>query len=184
MPMNWNDTADAKLLVGILATTNVKLDMPALASYMGPGCTVSAVQHRIQRLKEKVGASTAAAASSAPGTPGDGTATMTAPANGPGPASVVPTPEKRKRGRPKKTTTADTVEDSENVAAPTPKKTRARKAKKSETTEREDSPEDVLPDVTHAEALAAGRGEHGSVGGDEVQETPVKSETDVADLAG
>ncbi|PYI03798.1 hypothetical protein BO78DRAFT_421240 [Aspergillus sclerotiicarbonarius CBS 121057] len=182
MPMNWNDTADAKLLVGILATTNVKLDMNALASYMGSGCTVSAVQHRIQRLKEKVVASTAVTTGSAPGTPGDGAATMTAPANASGPASVDPTPEKRKRGRPKKSTTTDTAEDNENVAAPAPKKTRAKRAKKSEAIETEDSPEDILPDVTHAEALAAGGSAHESIGGGEELEDAVKTEADVADM--
>ncbi|OOF95896.1 hypothetical protein ASPCADRAFT_5225 [Aspergillus carbonarius ITEM 5010] len=200
MPMVWNEAADAKLLVGILATTNAKLDMHALASYMGTGCTVSAVQHRIQRLKEKVVASTststttaaAAAADSTPNTPGDGTtgpATMTAPSTSSGPASVAPTPEKRKRGRPKKIKSA---EGDEGVAAPTPapaRKTRAKRAraKKSEATETEDSSEDVLPDVTHAEALAAGEDRMESIGGSgEVQnEAPVKTEeTDVADVVG
>ncbi|PWY94920.1 hypothetical protein BO94DRAFT_571575 [Aspergillus sclerotioniger CBS 115572] len=180
MPMAWNETADAKLLVGILTTTNVKLDMHALANYMGPGCTVSAVQHRIQRLKEKV---VAAATDSAPGSLGDGAATMT--------AGPVATPEKRKRGRPKKTTTVDSAEGDEGAVASTstPKKTRAKKAKKAEITEAEDSSDEVVPDVAIAESLAAASAaevKKEPVVDEEVQtEVPVKTEeTNVADMAG
>ncbi|KAI9931484.1 hypothetical protein ASPWEDRAFT_25641 [Aspergillus wentii DTO 134E9] len=54
MPITWNDQNDAKLLVSILSTTTMKPDYKAIAKCMGPECTVSAVQHRIQRLKERV----------------------------------------------------------------------------------------------------------------------------------
>ncbi|KAL2795351.1 hypothetical protein BJX66DRAFT_336916 [Aspergillus keveii] len=53
MPMVWNDQADAKLLLAIINMTTTKLNHPAIAEYMGPDCTASAVQHRIQRIKEK-----------------------------------------------------------------------------------------------------------------------------------
>ncbi|KAL4890505.1 hypothetical protein BDV59DRAFT_204220 [Aspergillus ambiguus] len=53
MGITWNDQADARLLVGIVTTTPAKLDFKALAEFMGPECTVSAIQHRIQRLREK-----------------------------------------------------------------------------------------------------------------------------------
>ncbi|KAL4929233.1 uncharacterized protein BDV17DRAFT_290885 [Aspergillus undulatus] len=54
MPMIWNDQADAKLLVAIISTNDAKLNWSAIAEYMGPECSVSAVQHRIQRLKDNV----------------------------------------------------------------------------------------------------------------------------------
>ncbi|KAF7588796.1 hypothetical protein BBP40_005227 [Aspergillus hancockii] len=60
MPMTWTDQADARLLVGIINLHNVKLDHKALAQFMGPECTPSAIQHRIQRLKEKVQSTTSA----------------------------------------------------------------------------------------------------------------------------
>ncbi|KAL2868723.1 uncharacterized protein BJX67DRAFT_35367 [Aspergillus lucknowensis] len=90
MPIQWNDQADAKLLLAVISTSNAKLNYSAIAQYMGPGksrpyldektrikldqfiansfpsrfllleCTVSSVQHRIQRLREKVKAYTAA----------------------------------------------------------------------------------------------------------------------------
>ncbi|KAL2852502.1 hypothetical protein BJY01DRAFT_244500 [Aspergillus pseudoustus] len=54
MPMIWNDQTDAKLLVAIITTTDAKLNHAAIAEFMGPDCSTSAVQHRIQRLREKV----------------------------------------------------------------------------------------------------------------------------------
>ncbi|KAJ5676088.1 hypothetical protein N7462_008985 [Penicillium macrosclerotiorum] len=58
MPMIWDDKADAKLLVGIIATgTGVNYD--ALAEFMGAPCTVSAIKHRIARIKEKAEVSVA-----------------------------------------------------------------------------------------------------------------------------
>ncbi|KAL2853023.1 hypothetical protein BJX68DRAFT_265262 [Aspergillus pseudodeflectus] len=53
MPMVWNDQADAKLLLAIITMTTTKLNHAAIAEFMGPECTASAVQHRIQRVKEK-----------------------------------------------------------------------------------------------------------------------------------
>ncbi|KAJ0421965.1 hypothetical protein BJY00DRAFT_281507 [Aspergillus carlsbadensis] len=53
MPMVWNDQADAKLLLAIINMTTTKLNHAAIAEFMGPDCTASAVQHRIQRIKEK-----------------------------------------------------------------------------------------------------------------------------------
>ncbi|GIJ84726.1 hypothetical protein Asppvi_003577 [Aspergillus pseudoviridinutans] len=90
MPMTWGHEADAKLLLGIIATSNVKPDYEALAKYMGPDCTVYAIQHRIRKLKD------AGAAASADGD-----------------SSTPATPEKRKRGRPKKDTNGDAVSKDE-----------------------------------------------------------------------
>ncbi|KAF7118535.1 hypothetical protein CNMCM5793_008065 [Aspergillus hiratsukae] len=84
MPMTWSHEADAKLLLGILTTSNVEPDYEALAKYMGPECTVYAIQHRIRKLKTDAGAT---------GVDGD--------------SSVPATPEKRKRGRPKKDANGD-----------------------------------------------------------------------------
>ncbi|KAF4220977.1 hypothetical protein CNMCM8980_002855 [Aspergillus fumigatiaffinis] len=85
MPMTWDHETDAKLLLGIIATSNVKPDYEALAKYMGPDCTVYAIQHRIRKLKTDAGAVTTADVDS----------------------STPATPEKRKRGRPKKDTNGD-----------------------------------------------------------------------------
>ncbi|PWY85165.1 hypothetical protein BO83DRAFT_1194 [Aspergillus eucalypticola CBS 122712] len=134
MPMTWNETNDAKLLVGILTTTNVKLDMHALANFMGPGCTVSAVQHRIQRLKDKVSStSTPGGTASSPAT---GT-TMTSPGNEKPTTPTPATPEKRKRGRPRKNPVAGGGEASTSsttntvaAAAGAAKKPKAKRAKK------------------------------------------------------
>ncbi|GES58708.1 AT hook motif protein [Aspergillus terreus] len=90
MGINWNEQADARLLVGVLTTTHQKLDYKALAEFMGRDCTVSAVQHRIQRLKEKI--------------------KMPPSDSGSVSASATPTPTaspaKRGRGRPKKNVAA------------------------------------------------------------------------------
>lgn len=86
MGINWNEQADARLLVGVLSTTHQKLDYRALAEFMGKNCTVSAVQHRIKRLKEKIKtppSDSGSASASAPPTP-------------------TASPAKRGRGRPKK----------------------------------------------------------------------------------
>ncbi|KAL4960316.1 uncharacterized protein BDV14DRAFT_204846 [Aspergillus stella-maris] len=120
MPMVWNDQADAKLLVAILATNDAKLNWAAIAEYMGAGCTISAVQHRIQRLKEKVKAENPTLAGSVPGAgSGSGSAkgrvrttgimsavstetgTGTESGGGGGGGSATNTPRKR-RGRPSK----------------------------------------------------------------------------------
>ncbi|RLL99168.1 hypothetical protein CFD26_106002 [Aspergillus turcosus] len=85
MPMTWGHEADAKLLLGILTTSNVKPDYEALAKYMGPDCTVYAIQHRIKKLRKDAGAVAAAD----------------------GDSSVPATPEKRKRGRGKKDANGD-----------------------------------------------------------------------------
>ncbi|KAB8265655.1 hypothetical protein BDV32DRAFT_144176 [Aspergillus pseudonomiae] len=119
MPINWTDPqADAKvnppishpylrkkllrrlikryiqLLVGIITLNNAKLDYKALAEFMGEGCTASAIQHRVQRIKDKV----------RNGSPVEGTAAGTSPGSaqqGEGSASDL-SPTKPKRGRPAK----------------------------------------------------------------------------------
>ncbi|CAI7625610.1 unnamed protein product [Penicillium viridicatum] len=53
MTITWNGKADAKLLAGILATNPNPIDFNALAEYMGDGVTVSALRHRITRLRAK-----------------------------------------------------------------------------------------------------------------------------------
>ncbi|KAG2027691.1 hypothetical protein GB937_000131 [Aspergillus fischeri] len=118
MPMTWDHEADAKLLLRIFATSNIKLDYEDLAKHMGPGtikkqslltrmntdCTTIAIQRRIQRLRTD---------------PRAGSATN-------GDSSTPATPEKRKRGRPKKDANGDGAEK-DNAS---PKK--AKKAKKEE----------------------------------------------------
>ncbi|KAL4999277.1 hypothetical protein BDV10DRAFT_56857 [Aspergillus recurvatus] len=111
MPMTWNEQADAKLLVAIIATNTVKLDWKAIAEFMGTECTPIAVQRRIQRIKEK-----AKAGESAPANDGD--------ANGSGNGdaadtcvSVPVTPEKRKRGRAMKNGAALTTGGDGNESA-------------------------------------------------------------------
>ncbi|BCR95753.1 uncharacterized protein AKAW2_20693A [Aspergillus luchuensis] len=180
MPMTWNEVTDARLLVGILTTTNVKLDMHALAKFMGPGCTVSAVQHRIQRLKDKV--STSGTASS----PATTTATtMTSPGNETPTTPTPATPEKRKRGRPRKNPVVGGGEASTSptvVAAGAAKKPKAKRAKKvdgsatataavvkNEEVSDDDEEEEVLSELGVAETPGA---EEGGVG-EEVQESPV-----------
>ncbi|KAE8152431.1 hypothetical protein BDV25DRAFT_137880 [Aspergillus avenaceus] len=54
MPIAWTAEADAKLLVAIISTSKMKIDLKAVAAFMGPECTVSSVQHRINRIKDKV----------------------------------------------------------------------------------------------------------------------------------
>ncbi|GAQ33806.1 uncharacterized protein AtWU_05455 [Aspergillus tubingensis] len=184
MPMTWNETNDAKLLVGILTTTNVKIDMHALANFMGPGCTVSAVQHRIQRLKDKVSTSTPGGTASSPAT-GTTSTTMTSPGNETPTTPTPATPEKRKRGRPRKnpvagggeaktsSTTTNTV-----AAAGAAKKPKAKRAKKADGTatataavikneEVSDDDNDVLSEIGVPETPGA------EEGGEEVQESPV-----------
>ncbi|KAB8216086.1 hypothetical protein BDV33DRAFT_194647 [Aspergillus novoparasiticus] len=114
MPINWTDPqADAKLLVGIITLHNVKLDHKALAEYMGQGvlfvpnrqrtqeltqtagCTPSAIQHRVQRIKEKFRNDS----------PAEGTVTGTSPGSAPQPdegSAPDSSPTKPKRGRPAK----------------------------------------------------------------------------------
>ncbi|KAJ5963912.1 uncharacterized protein N7479_003788 [Penicillium vulpinum] len=53
MGITWNDKADAKLLAGVLALSRSPIDFEALARYMGEGVTVSAVRHRVTRLRAK-----------------------------------------------------------------------------------------------------------------------------------
>ncbi|GLB03642.1 hypothetical protein AtubIFM57258_008883 [Aspergillus tubingensis] len=199
MPMTWNETNDAKLLVGILTTTNVKIDMHALAKFMGPGCTVSAVQHRIQRLKDKVSTSTPGGTASSPAT--TATTTMTSPGNETPTTPTPATPEKRKRGRPRKNPIAGGGEGSTSssttntvaaagAAALSAKKPKAKRAKNADGTatataavvkneEVSDDEEEVLPETPGAEEGGVGEGD--GVGGEEVQESPVvKGEEDDA----
>ncbi|PYH36827.1 uncharacterized protein BO87DRAFT_423801 [Aspergillus neoniger CBS 115656] len=186
MPMTWNETNDARLLVGILTTTNVKIDMHALANFMGPGCTVSAVQHRIQRLKDKVSTSTPGGTASSPGT-GTTSTTMTSPGNETPTTPTPATPEKRKRGRPRKNPVAGGGEASTSTTVSSAKKPKAKRAKKADGTatataavvkneEVSDDDEDVLCELGVPETPGAeegGVGEGDGAGGEEVQESPV-----------
>ncbi|PKX89753.1 uncharacterized protein P174DRAFT_378450 [Aspergillus novofumigatus IBT 16806] len=104
MPMTWDHEADAKLLLRIFTTSNIKLDYEDLAKHMGPDCTTVAIQRRIQRLRMD---------------PRAGSATN-------GDSSTPATPEKRKRGRPKK----DAKGDGADIDKASPKK--AKKAKNEE----------------------------------------------------
>ncbi|RHZ65665.1 uncharacterized protein CDV56_107690 [Aspergillus thermomutatus] len=106
MPMTWSHKADAKLFLGVLSTSNIKPDYEALAKYMGPDCTVKAIQHRIGRLKTDAGVVVAAD----------------------GDSSAPATPEKRKRGRPKKDANGDAAEK-DNAS---PKKAKKEAVKKEE----------------------------------------------------
>ncbi|KAJ6027632.1 uncharacterized protein N7446_003772 [Penicillium canescens] len=71
MPITWDEKSDAKLLAGVLSQTSTGLDFNALAKYMGDGCTVSALRHRIVRIKKKVAddENLMNASQSSPGTP-------------------------------------------------------------------------------------------------------------------
>ncbi|RAK91614.1 hypothetical protein BO79DRAFT_215300 [Aspergillus costaricaensis CBS 115574] len=184
MPMTWNETNDAKLLVGILTTTNVKIDMHALANFMGPGCTVSAVQHRIQRLKDKVSTSTPGGTASSPVTTATTSTTMTSPGNETPTTPTPATPEKRKRGRPRKNPVVGGGEASTSTTVSSAKKPKAKRAKKADGTatatataavvkneEVSDEEEEVLPETPGAEEGGVGEGD--GAGGEEVQESPV-----------
>ncbi|WEW56383.1 hypothetical protein PRK78_001826 [Emydomyces testavorans] len=67
--MQWNHQADARLLVAIIKT-GPKLNLKAIAEFMGDDCTEYALQHRIRKL-QKLAASKSDA--SAPATPTKGT---------------------------------------------------------------------------------------------------------------
>ncbi|KIW67682.1 hypothetical protein PV04_06914 [Phialophora macrospora] len=56
MPMVWNDEANARLFSAVLATTDIKIDLKAVAAIMGPECTPKALTHRITAIKKKAGA--------------------------------------------------------------------------------------------------------------------------------
>ncbi|GIK02112.1 hypothetical protein Aspvir_006155 [Aspergillus viridinutans] len=88
MPMTWDHEADAKLLLRIFTTSNIKLDYEDLAKHMGPDCTTIAIQRRIQRLRMD---------------PRAGGAVN-------GDSSAPATPEKRKRGRGKKDANGDAAD--------------------------------------------------------------------------
>ncbi|PYI19285.1 hypothetical protein BO86DRAFT_398890 [Aspergillus japonicus CBS 114.51] len=140
MPMTWNDTADAKLLLAILKTANVKPDYDRIAQYLGPECTPIAAQRRIQRLRERacMEPTTADGQPALPSTPTrDG-----AGAVDPGSAQGTPASVPRKRGRPRKVKEEG---DADAEAPVTPKKRGRAKTVKSEQMEEEDphpKPED------------------------------------------
>ncbi|KAL2215407.1 AT hook motif protein [Thermoascus aurantiacus ATCC 26904] len=69
MPMTWNNQADAKLLAGIIKICKPKMNLEALAQYMGPDCTAYAVQHRIRKIQAKAEGKNKDPGSSAPSTP-------------------------------------------------------------------------------------------------------------------
>ncbi|RAK74862.1 uncharacterized protein BO72DRAFT_409433 [Aspergillus fijiensis CBS 313.89] len=128
MPMTWNEAADAKLLLAILKTGNVKPDYDRIAQYLGPECTPIAAQRRIQRLKER--ASSEQTADGPPALPSTPTRDST---GGVDPASAHGTPASgpRKRGRPPKVKVE--ADGSAEAAPVTPKKRgRAKKVKAEE----------------------------------------------------
>ncbi|KAJ5093114.1 hypothetical protein N7456_008975 [Penicillium angulare] len=70
MTINWDTKADAKLMSAFTQTGSV--DYEAVAKYMGDGCTVSAVKHRIARLRDKAGITNPRGARKSSGTPKKG----------------------------------------------------------------------------------------------------------------
>ncbi|KAJ5989197.1 hypothetical protein N7481_004407 [Penicillium waksmanii] len=72
MTITWNAEADAKLLVGIITTSNTAIDFEKVAEFMGQGKypPTVALKHRIQRIKEKAGlTSSKSAIPKSPSTP-------------------------------------------------------------------------------------------------------------------
>ncbi|OQE25770.1 hypothetical protein PENFLA_c008G09674 [Penicillium flavigenum] len=67
--ITWNEKADAKLLAGILAISPNPIDFNALAAYMGDGVTVSALRHRVSRLRARAAELNDEGASSTPASP-------------------------------------------------------------------------------------------------------------------
>ncbi|EEP79283.1 predicted protein [Uncinocarpus reesii 1704] len=67
MPITWNAQADARLLVAIMRTAP-KIDLKAVAEYMGDDVTEYALQHRFRKLK-KLADGDGGEAGSAPTTP-------------------------------------------------------------------------------------------------------------------
>ncbi|PYH77547.1 hypothetical protein BO82DRAFT_435803 [Aspergillus uvarum CBS 121591] len=133
MPMTWNNTADAKLLLAILKTANVKPDYDRIAQYLGPECTPIAAQRRIQRLKERacLEPTTADGHPALPSTPTRDGAGAVGPASAQGTPASVP----RKRGRPRKIK----EEGGADPEAPaTPKKRGGAKQAKSKQMEEDD----------------------------------------------
>ncbi|KAL4786162.1 hypothetical protein BJX76DRAFT_134295 [Aspergillus varians] len=56
MRMTWNAENEARLVLGIIAQVpGARLDYKALASFMGPGCSVAALQHHIFKLRREAG---------------------------------------------------------------------------------------------------------------------------------
>ncbi|KAL3434456.1 hypothetical protein BDV09DRAFT_169839 [Aspergillus tetrazonus] len=55
MPMTWNAEAEARLLLGILAQVRGVLDYKALATHMGPECSVIALRQHICKLRRDAG---------------------------------------------------------------------------------------------------------------------------------
>ncbi|CEJ56671.1 hypothetical protein PMG11_02872 [Penicillium brasilianum] len=54
MPMTWNPESDARLLIAIISTTP-NINWEAAALFMGKDCSISALKHRVARLKDKAG---------------------------------------------------------------------------------------------------------------------------------
>ncbi|OOQ91615.1 hypothetical protein PEBR_08805 [Penicillium brasilianum] len=59
MPMTWNPESDARLLIAIISTT-ANINWEAAAIFMGKDlkrkdCSISALKHRVARLKDKAG---------------------------------------------------------------------------------------------------------------------------------
>ncbi|KAJ5155892.1 hypothetical protein N7492_008695 [Penicillium capsulatum] len=98
MPVKWDAQADAKLLVGVFATSNQAVDYHALAEFMGEGVTVNAVRLHIRTLKEKAGI---------PNTPIKGASKDAKPA-------TKASPVKRKRTTPANTPAAEPKAEDEN----------------------------------------------------------------------
>ncbi|KIX95618.1 uncharacterized protein Z520_08738 [Fonsecaea multimorphosa CBS 102226] len=100
MPMTWDADADARLFAAVLATSEIKIDYPAVAARMGNGCSAKAVTHRITNIKNKAKSLE------------DGDAPLPTPAASNGAAGG------RKRGPNKaKSTKANDSEDADGAAA-------------------------------------------------------------------
>ncbi|PKY05069.1 hypothetical protein P168DRAFT_304150 [Aspergillus campestris IBT 28561] len=57
MRMTWNGDSNAKLFLGVLSQIKdhkLKLDYKELSEYMGPECSVRAVQQQIDKLRKQV----------------------------------------------------------------------------------------------------------------------------------
>ncbi|KAJ5727607.1 hypothetical protein N7493_005427 [Penicillium malachiteum] len=80
MPIHWDSQADAKLIAAF-SQTGIP-DYDAIAKYMGDGVTVSAVKHRLARIREKAGLPSAREARKA-GSSGAGSSGPNSPVTAP-----------------------------------------------------------------------------------------------------
>ncbi|PLN78755.1 hypothetical protein BDW42DRAFT_195672 [Aspergillus taichungensis] len=124
--------------MAVLSTTNLKLNYQQLANTMGPGCSASAIQHRIQRLKAMVASNdnnkdtnTNAAEATEP---------ATKPATEPATTSAPSSPEqvKKKRGRP-----AKQAKETDEPAPKRPKRSLPKRGKKAKAAAESDNTDDA-----------------------------------------